>query len=293
MAGRLQILTGHAHVVRCAVFSGDGRRLATASADATVRIWETTSGTCVQTLRSGCEDSVNVCVFTCDDGLLVSSSGKHTLHVWNPTNGAHVHTLTPDHASFLCAVAHTDAEQLVTVSTDGRMRWWNLRVGAEYAMSEYALASSGPVHDCALSPNDELLLTRGRRINVWNASTGALYTTLDCRANSCTFSADGRSIVAATVGYVCVWNAYTGVRQRMFDAHHGGAQDCIVSLANNIMAATVTMDGMARVWQNTGAWQCTLTHGTQRAHRCALSRDGKRLAVITLFDDTVQLWDIS
>jgi WD40 repeat protein len=47
----LQTLEGHSSIVNSVAFSHNSIRLASASADSTVRIWDTSSGACLQTLK--------------------------------------------------------------------------------------------------------------------------------------------------------------------------------------------------------------------------------------------------
>ena len=49
----LQTLEGHGDSVTSVVFSKDGQRLASGSSDMTVKIWDATSGSCLQTLEVG------------------------------------------------------------------------------------------------------------------------------------------------------------------------------------------------------------------------------------------------
>ncbi|KAK2036420.1 hypothetical protein LZ31DRAFT_615743, partial [Colletotrichum somersetense] len=58
----LQTPEGHSHSVEAVAFSPDARQLASASADETVKVWDTVTGQCQQTLKghSGLENVLEV-----------------------------------------------------------------------------------------------------------------------------------------------------------------------------------------------------------------------------------------
>jgi WD40 repeat protein len=66
--------------VLCAVFSPDGRRLATSSEDQTVRLWDAETGQEVLTLR-GHTDIVPSVVFSPDGNRLVSAGADGTVQL--------------------------------------------------------------------------------------------------------------------------------------------------------------------------------------------------------------------
>jgi WD40 repeat protein len=65
---------------------GDGR-LASASHDKTVRVWDPNTGECLRVLE-GHADRVN-CVTALGDGRLASASGDKTVRVWTIPTAAH------------------------------------------------------------------------------------------------------------------------------------------------------------------------------------------------------------
>jgi WD40 repeat protein len=75
-------LVGHAGVVLSVAYSADGRRLASASRDGTVKLWDTMTGQEVLTLR-GPANEVNGVAFSPDGYQLACACGDGTVRVWD------------------------------------------------------------------------------------------------------------------------------------------------------------------------------------------------------------------
>ncbi|KAF2260607.1 HET-domain-containing protein [Lojkania enalia] len=88
----LQTLEGHSHIVGSVAFSHDSTRLASASHDRVVRVWDASSGECIYTLE-GHSDSVSSVAFSRNSTRLASASHDCTVRVWDASRGECVHTL--------------------------------------------------------------------------------------------------------------------------------------------------------------------------------------------------------
>jgi WD40 repeat protein len=77
-------LIGHTGDVICAVFSPDGRRIATASWDRTIKLWDTATGQDVFTLRGHTAGVVSL-AFSPDGNRIASGGIDSTARVWDAT----------------------------------------------------------------------------------------------------------------------------------------------------------------------------------------------------------------
>src|SRR3989454_7708618 len=79
-------------VVWSVAFSPDGKRLASASMDQTIKVWDTATGQEALTLK-GHTDAVWSVAFSPDGKRLVSASDDQTIKVWDPATGQEALTL--------------------------------------------------------------------------------------------------------------------------------------------------------------------------------------------------------
>jgi WD40 repeat protein len=109
--------------------TADGRRLASASSDRTVRLWDARTGAAHRTLE-GHTDGVNAVAFSPDSRRLASASGDETVRLWDARTGA-AHRTLEGHSGSVRAVAFSpDGRRLASASGDETVRLWDASTGA-------------------------------------------------------------------------------------------------------------------------------------------------------------------
>ncbi|EGU72931.1 hypothetical protein FOXB_16560 [Fusarium oxysporum f. sp. conglutinans Fo5176] len=82
----LLTLEGHSREVNSVVFSHDSKKVASASNDKTIRIWNAETGECERVLK-GHSREVNSVVFSHDSKKVASGSIDKTIRIWNAETG--------------------------------------------------------------------------------------------------------------------------------------------------------------------------------------------------------------
>jgi WD40 repeat protein len=110
--------------VNGAVFSRDGRRLATASSDSTARIWDVATGR-EQVVLRGHGGQVNSAAFAADGRRVVTAADDRTARLWDAASGRELARLEGHDGPVRSAAFSPNGEVILTFSDDQTVRLWD------------------------------------------------------------------------------------------------------------------------------------------------------------------------
>ena len=124
-------LRGHTDSVASVAFSPDGKRIATASADGTAKIWDAVTGKELLTIKASTKGWVGGIAYSPNGKLLATAEDDKTARIWDATTGKELMTLN-GHTDILTDVAFSpDGTHLATASWDGTAKVWEVLTGKE------------------------------------------------------------------------------------------------------------------------------------------------------------------
>jgi WD40 repeat protein len=298
----------HAIGVLDAVFSPDGRWIASASVDGKVTIWDATTG---QKWFQFQAHRVAISLSFSPDGRHLATGGHEgTLKVWDFESlrageaKAPVHTLVNDPPAPVPSMAFSPDGRRLATAIGGAAgphgaKVWDASTGRELLSLG---GHTGRVSRVAFSPDGRRLVSASAdaTVKVWDAQTGGEILTFCGHSkaiSSVAFSPDGKRLASATSnwpnladGEVKVWDAQTGREALTLRGHVGWVYRVAFSPDGRRLASS-GLDGTVKLWDpTTGQEALTLRGHRACVNSVAFSADGNRL-VSACSDRTVRVWD--
>jgi WD40 repeat protein len=201
-------LKGHTGWVGGVAFSPDGKALATASADGTVKFWDAATGKELATLKAH-DDIVAAVAFSKDGTRFATASFDGTAKVWTTAKRELVHTLRGARGALLTVAFNPNGRALAAGGIDGRVRVWELD-GKQEPDGRVQRTHGSWVNALAYRPDGEGLASVSSDNEVrFNPSIGKLVTVRPrlAEVRSVAYSPDGKLLATGTrYGVTKVWD---------------------------------------------------------------------------------------
>lgn len=310
-------LTGHSNWIENVTFSADGRLLASASVDETVKLWDVTTGLMKSTL-AGHTGQLGGVALSPDGKIVASNSWDLTVKLWDASTGQVLNTLT-GHTEWAKAIAFSPDGALVASSDfGGAVRVWGLPPeGASAAtptpraagpiptalplssraispenvnqLKQLAVADGLESEHIVFAPDGQKLAVEAYGLHFLDPHTLKTLSTLSGVGRSFAYAPDGKWLAVGDSDGMALYQAGEGGKLTTF-AESGDAQDMAFSPDGSLLAAVSGQS--VKVWDaGSGQILHTLPAGPTQGN-VAFSPDGKWLVGAGgIAGMDVEVWD--
>ncbi len=288
----LVIQTGHTSLVNSVAFLLDGKTVASAGGDNSVKLWDIESGRQIKSLAGHTRYILSVAVSS--KGTLASGGLDNTVKLWNVETGEQFKSLA-GHSSVIYSVAFSpDAKTVASASGDHTVKLWNVETGQQLKSLE---GHTDQVFSVTFSPDGKTIASGSidNTIKLWNVETGQQLKSFEGHTDeilSVAFSLDGKILASAGKDNVIkLWNVDTGGQIKSLEGHTALIYSVAFSPDGKTLASAGA-DNIIKLWNvETGEQFKSLAGHTSYIRSIEFSKDGKTLLSCSS-DNTIKLWNV-
>jgi WD40 repeat protein/tetratricopeptide (TPR) repeat protein len=193
--------------VSTALFSPDGKTIATASQDKTARLWDLATGQPKGAVMRH-DDHVLQVAFSPDGRTLATASQDKTVRFWDAGTGQPIGPVLKHPQGVACMVLHPGGRMVATSCRDGLVRLWDTTTGKQIGSTLWAASATR----LAFSPDGKTLVTKGydAKVRFWDLATEQpIGSPLEAaeQGSAIALSRDGKAIAfAGTDDALRIWD---------------------------------------------------------------------------------------
>jgi WD40 repeat protein len=280
--------SGHQDVVNSVSDSPDGKLIASASSDNTVKIWQA-NGKLISTLK-GHQDSVVDVAFSPQGKVLASTGDDNTIKLWN-TQGTLQKTLIGHQGSVHRVNFSPQGDILASASEDKTIRLWNASNGK---LRQILVGHQSEILAVNFSPDGQLIASGDRqgKLKLWTRD-GQLLQTFNAHKlpiRGIDFSPDGQYLVTGGDDQVAkIWTV-KGKLLKTLSGYDASVTD-VKYAPDGKLIATSSWDSSVKIWHPDGTLHSILQGHQGRVWRLDWSPDSNYL-VTAGWDNVVKLWQL-
>src|SRR5919202_298668 len=286
-------LEQHNGAVNSISFSPDGKMIASASADKTIKLWSL-DGTLPKSL-SGHTGIVNSVSFSPDGILIASASDDNTVKLWSidgtllRTLKGHTNSLRDSFTARVNSVSFSpDGKRIASASNDKTVKLWSV----DGTLLRTFTGHANWVNSVSFSPDGQMLASASadNTIKLWSVNITPLKTLNQHEqiVTSVSISQDGQAIASASADKtVKLWSVDGRLLHTL--TGHNGVVNSVSFSPDGKMIASASADNTLKLWSVDGKLLQTFRGHTDWVNSVSFSPDGQIIASASN-DMRVKLW---
>ena len=296
-------LSGHDGGIFALTFIPDGKILASASTDHTIKLWNTDNHQLIATLTEHTNE-VHALAFSRDSQLLASCSQDMTIKIWQripQTTQYAIRNTLLGHTSWVWSLAFTpDGRSLISGSADQSVKLWDVSVGGDGRCLATWQGRTDWIRSVAFNADGTRLVSGSadKVARVWDVATEQVITTMaghNDQVHAATFSPDGQLIATACWdGNAYLWDANTGQQIAVLDGHDSTPW-AVAFHPNGRFLATGSNDSNIKLWDigSVSGKLLSVNRYPLAEHRTPNTVHRSPFALITWIDHTAQVYAVT
>ncbi|MBY0528318.1 MAG: sigma-70 family RNA polymerase sigma factor [Gemmataceae bacterium] len=275
----------HGNAVTFVGFAPDGKTLASASRDGTVRVWDIETGKEIRRFgkvqgaaepkgddelamlfMAGNDSNAVGAAFSPDGSVLASSSGGNVIHLWDPATGKELRQIKAPNNRVASLTFSADSKMLASRGQDRVLHLWDVATAKEIRQFKAKVNNDnlfflgGQAGAVAIAPDGKSIasadieldnMNLAASIKFWEVSSGKELRTIkvpDTGVSFLTFTPDGKTIAYSSGNAVHLADAATGKEVRKLEGHAAAVQSIVFSADGKILLSKSTRDQEVRIW---------------------------------------------
>jgi WD40 repeat protein/cellulose biosynthesis protein BcsQ len=293
-----QKLKGHQEEVLCITFSPDGKQLATASGDGTIRIWSL-DGAELHAFRGHRKKAQTVQFHP--NGILIASGGDdNTIRIWQLPDQQQISS--DRHNGTVNTVCFSpDGQEIATAGDDRIIKLWNLNGTIRKSYPAYPTESIRSLcyqPASGVSQKDRLMATASDDggVLIWTREhPEQMRLEHGGRVRAVSFSADGKYLASGgSDQMIKIWNSAGKFQRSLTSIHKDWVTDIQYRPNQTNQFASASADGTIALWDILGTYhQIIQVAGNEErdwVYSIAFSPDGSKIAAA--FGKMVKIWQL-
>ncbi len=286
-------IKAHNSPARAIAFTAGGTHLVSTGADATLKLWNATSGDLIRTIEL---DDGPATALAVQFGRAVTGHKDGTIALWDLSNGAKIVTFKRNDANIWSVTFLSDSGRIAAAAHDWSVTIWDERNAGD-PIHRFE-GHKNAVQAISFSHGRSYIASGGadKSVKLWNASTMKLvrtYRKLTDFVTALAFSPDGRDLAAASLdGRIRIFSARSRSTRRILRGHSKRVTALSYAPGSKRYLASASGDGTARLWDTSRGRTIKIFRAfTGPVHAVSFSPDGSHLATAAE-DGVLRIWNV-